>query len=112
MATSRKPAPMSVVSRTLEVAASVLVVVAIWEFIIRYFEVPPYLFPKPSDVGIALWNGLISGEYFKALGVTLGEILLGFLTGSAIGVAIGMMVIIFPIFDRLVYPFIVAIQTV
>src|SRR5690242_6916049 len=69
----------------------VLVLVLLgWEFGVRFFNVPSYLIPPVSDVFRGLWRGLDAGllsreGYWLHAGITLGEVLLGFAIGSAIG---------------------------
>jgi NitT/TauT family transport system permease protein len=60
----------------------------------------------------ALWSGLTSGLYFAHAAITAAEALLGFVIGSSLGLTIGMIVVVFPTMERIVYPYIVALQTV
>lgn len=83
-----------------------------WEAAIHYFEVPGYLVPPPSAVVQALWSGLTSGLYLTHAVVTATEALVGFIIGSCLGLTIGMIVVVFPTTERIVYPYIVALQTV
>lgn len=89
-----------------------VVLMGIWEAAIRYFEVPGYLVPPPSAIVQALWSGLTSGLYFAHAAITATEALLGFVIGSSLGLTIGMIVVVFPTMERIVYPYIVALQTV
>jgi NitT/TauT family transport system permease protein len=98
--------------RLLEMVVSAAVLIAVWEGLIRAFEVPPYLFPTPSSVAVSLWHGLIGGQYLRAMGITLTEILTGFAGGSLLGLGLGVALVSLPVLDRLVYPYIVAIQTI
>jgi NitT/TauT family transport system permease protein len=79
---------------------------------IRYFDVQPYVFPAPSAIAVALWNGVTSGTYLHALGVTLSEVLAGFAIGSAGGILLGIAMVQVPVLDRIVYPYVVGLQTV
>ena len=79
---------------------------------IRYFDVQPYVFPAPSAIAVALWNGVTSGTYLHALGVTLSEVLAGFAIGSACGILLGIAMVQVPALDRIVYPYVVGLQTV
>ncbi len=98
--------------RTLETLLSFALLVGVLEAIVRYFDIAPYVFPAPSAVARALAAGLGSGAYLGGLRVTLSEILAGFLIGSGIGVALGIAMTQIRILERLVYPYVVAIQTV
>ena len=68
--------------------------------------------PPPSAIVRAFWSGLSSGLYFSHAAVTAFEALVGFLIGSALGIFIGVMIVVFPTVERIVYPYIVALQTV
>lgn len=86
--------------------------IALWEGLIRGLDVPSYLLPAPSAVVVALWNGLSSGLYFVHAGVTAAEALIGFAIGSLLGLFLGMVIVVFPTMERIIYPYIVALQTV
>lgn len=97
---------------TLDVIASVVAVLSLWEVCIRLFKVEPFIFPAPTAVLWSLWLGISSGKYVWALGVTLSEILIGAVIGSAAGLLIAVIMISSKLAYRLVYPWIVGIQTV
>jgi NitT/TauT family transport system permease protein len=89
-----------------------VMLMALWEGLIRYLEVPGYLVPPPSAIVRALWSGLTSGLYLTHSAVTATEALMGFLIGSLLGLFIGMLIVVFPTAERIVYPYVVALQTV
>jgi NitT/TauT family transport system permease protein len=89
-----------------------IILMGLWEGAIRYFEVPSFLVPPPSAIVVALWSGLSSGYYFSHAGVTAFEALVGFAAGSALGVVLGGLIVVFPTIERIVYPYIVALQTI
>jgi NitT/TauT family transport system permease protein len=96
----------------LDVIASVVVVLSLWEGGIRLFNVEPFIFPAPTAILWSLWLGISSGRYVSALGVTLSEILTGAAIGSAAGLLIAVIMVSSRLAYRLVYPWIVGIQTV
>jgi NitT/TauT family transport system permease protein len=98
--------------RTAERVASFALLMLLLEGGIRYFDVQPYVFPAPSAIAAALWDGVVGGSYLHALAVTLGEILGGFAIGSIAGILLGIAMVQVPVLDRLVYPYVVALQTV
>lgn len=103
----------SVLWRQYGVPLAVFVILmGTWEAAIRYFQVPGYLVPPPSAIVKALWFGLTSGLYIAHAAVTATEALVGFVIGSSLGLTIGMIVVVFPTMERIVYPYIVALQTV
>jgi NitT/TauT family transport system permease protein len=98
--------------RGIERLISLAILLTIIEGGIRLFDVPPYVFPAPSAIGVALYEGLANGTYLNALAVTLTEILGGFAIGSACGILLGIAMVQVPLLDRLIYPYVVGLQTV
>ena len=96
----------------LDVVASVVVVLLLWEGCIRLFKVEPFIFPAPTAVLWSLWLGIASGKYVSALGVTLTEVLTGATIGAVAGILIGIAMVSSRLAYRLVYPWIVGIQTI
>lgn len=91
-------------------AASLALVVAFWEAGVRLFRVPLYLLPGPGYVLVAVienWRALVS----QAL-VTMGEVLVGFAASALVAIPLAMLVVVSPILERLVYPPMVATQSV
>ncbi|WP_034296017.1 ABC transporter permease [Herbaspirillum sp. RV1423] len=113
-ATSPVPPMSSRLVRTLRARPELLLipgvfvaVVAIWETIIRLFEIPIYIMPAPSNIALALVN---TGYLDNAL-YTLGEAMLGFLLAAAFGIVLGGLIAQFPLAEKTLYPYLIAIQT-
>ncbi len=89
---------------------SIIVLLVAWELAVDGFRVPEYLMPAPSGVVAAL------GEEWRYLGVhtvvTLYEILAGFALAVAVGVPLAMLIVSSAVFERAVYPILVASQSV
>lgn len=83
-----------------------------WELIIRLLDVPGFLVPAPSAVVTALWSGMVTGLYPAHAAVTIVEAVAGFVIGSLMGLALGTVIVVFPTMERIVYPYVVALQTV
>jgi len=80
------------VTNTRNVSISILLLtvsLALWEAVVRGFDVPVFILPLPSKVAVALYRGLESGRYLGHLKVTLIETILGFVAGSALGFLLG-----------------------
>ena len=92
--------------------ATFVVVVLLWEAVVRVFEVPPYLVPAPSAVAVAFWNGFAQANYLGHAAITAFQAVAGFVAGSLLGLALGTLVVVFPVAERIVYPYVVALQTV
>jgi NitT/TauT family transport system permease protein len=98
--------------RILEALAYFAALVVVWESIVVFFNIPSYVFPAPSAVGLAFWHGVSSGVYIYNLGGTLTALLLGFALGSSAGLLLGVGMVTMPLFERVLYPYVIAIQTV
>ncbi len=86
-----------------------------WEWGVRLFQVPPYMLPRVSNVLFGLYQGFAispfsRGGYWLNGGVTLLEVLLGFVIGSAIGLVLGIVISQIRILDATLRPYIVAFQ--
>ena len=99
-------------SRVVEGLISFAILMLAVEGGLRLFDVQPYVFPAPSAIAVALYDGVSSGLFLQALSITLTEILGGFAIGSACGILLGIAMVQITWLDRLVYPYVVALQTV
>jgi NitT/TauT family transport system permease protein len=89
-----------------------VILMGLWEGAIRFLKVPSFIVPAPSAVMLALWSGLSSGLYFSHALITASEAIAGFVIGSLLGLAIGTIIVVFPTMERIIYPYVVALQTV
>ena len=88
-----------------------VVFVALWEWVVRRFDVPAFIAPAPSAVLASLAGGVRNRLYLEHFGVTLYETLLGFLIASVAGIALGAVIAQFRLVEQTVYPYLVALQT-
>ena len=93
-----------------------VVLVAVWHYITVTFDIPEFILPPPEMVWASLVVGLNTGltdegGYWYHAGVTGLEALLGFLLGSGGGIVIGMSVAHFRIVERVLYPYIIFLQS-
>ena len=84
----------------------------LWEAAVRWFEVSPLLVASPIAVLDQLGRGIMTGVFFKHGLYTVAATVIGFFLGSLSGFLIGVLVSQFDAFNRLIYPYIVAFQTV
>jgi len=101
-------------SRARNIGISVVlfvVLVSVWEAVVRVFQIPQFILPAPSKVAEALWRGLTSGLYVEHLYYTLVSTVLGFLLGSALGFGLGTAVALSRRFEFFLYPYIVMFQS-
>jgi NitT/TauT family transport system permease protein len=87
------------------------VTIAAWEAVVRLFDIPIFILPAPTQVGMALYRGLASGVYLDHLKYTLLETLLGFVVGSALGFFLGTAVAMNRYVEFFFYPYIVMFQS-
>jgi NitT/TauT family transport system permease protein len=93
-----------------------LAVLGLWEAGVRMFKVSRMLIPPVSDILVALWRGLAAwpmakdGFWYHG-GITVAEILLGFVIGSGVGLALGIMVSQMPRLEALLDPWVAALQS-
>jgi NitT/TauT family transport system permease protein len=88
-----------------------LVLLLVWEAAVRALEMPDFILPPPSAIGVSLYYGLTSGLFLKHFLVTAYETLAGFLFAAVLGISLGAVVAQFRIVERTVYPWLVALQT-
>ena len=94
-------------------AAPVIVILAlliIWELVVRLFNVPLYLLPAPTDIIKALVNDF--GTLMRHSAITVLEALIGMAISFIVAVVIGVLMDIFPLFKRCIYPILVVTQTI
>ena len=84
--------------------------IAIWETVVRLRGIPPLILPAPSLVWESLVAHTRSGFLLIHLGVTLVEILLGFLGGSILGIGLGIGVALSPRLRGILHPYLIASQ--
>jgi NitT/TauT family transport system permease protein len=87
-----------------------LLVLLAWYGLVRGYRLPPLVLPTPAAVAAKLWHNLADGFLLPHLWVTLSEILLGFLGGSLLGIGLGSVVAISPLWQRVLKPYIIASQ--
>ena len=88
----------------------VLMLIVLWDLLIRLFKIPPYLIPNPLSVAkqlVAEWPMLLR-ETLPTLYATLG----GFALSALIGVPIAMWIAYSRVVESFVYPLLVFSQSV
>ena len=85
---------------------------ALWEATSRLGWLPKIVLPSPSSIVLRLYDLFASGLIWPHLWATTVSILSGFGLGVTIGFAFGAAVALLPAIERLVYPYMVAFQTV
>jgi NitT/TauT family transport system permease protein len=83
---------------------------ALWEALVRVFEIPVYVLPAPSGVFRALYVGLARFIYVENTLITLEETLLGFALGTTLAFLFGAAVALSRRAEYFLYPYIVMFQ--
>jgi ABC-type nitrate/sulfonate/bicarbonate transport system permease component len=87
-----------------------LLVLVAWEVLVIITGISALLLPAPSQIMISLVDN--ADLFVRNAIVTLGEILIGFALGACVGIALGIALSYSRIFERSVYPWLVASQMV
>jgi ABC-type nitrate/sulfonate/bicarbonate transport system permease component len=95
--------------RALPAALLALLVLTVWELLVRLFGVPAFLLPGPSDIGEAFWES--HDLLLRHAWPTAGEALLGFLVAAAAGALSGLLINRSALAERSLYPWLVVSQT-
>ena len=112
-APAKKTPARSWISRdTLLVIAVTLAGFGIWELAVRWLQVPQFILPSPMAIATRVAQDFTSGLIFPHFLQTLVEVLAGFLLATVIGVGLGTLVALVRTVERVVYPFVLALQTV
>ena len=88
----------------------VVMLVVLWDLLIRAFKIPPYLIPNPLSVAkqlVAEWP-MLWRETLPTLYATLG----GFALSALVGVPIAMWIAYSRLVESFVYPLLVFSQSI
>lgn len=103
-------------SKLAAIAFGALLLV-MWELAARQFSIAEYILPAPSAIADSLAGGFLvdptSGvSYVPDLITTMKEALFGLAIGSVSGVITGMLTAQSPLAERLIVPYVLAIQSI
>jgi ABC-type nitrate/sulfonate/bicarbonate transport system permease component len=76
--------------RVIRIGSPILLVL-LWEFVVRVKLLDPLFFPAPSSILETFYQYAISGELVSNSWITLQRIVIGFLIGAIPGIAIGLV---------------------
>lgn len=92
--------------------ATVAILILVWHYGIKLFQVPAYLVPSPVAVLEALDRGLIGGSLWPHILATLTAIVSGYLVGCTMALLLSALVSEFELLERAVYPVVVGFQSI
>lgn len=90
---------------------ALVVLVAVWIAVGNNAWVSPLLLPKFTDVLGALDKGLLAGEWWPHIGITLRETVTGFLFGVFFGLLVGALFAFVRPLRTAFYPYVVALMS-
>lgn len=91
-------------------AATLLVLVILWQVLVRFYEVPGYLLPAPTDI-----ISEMVAEYeliLMHLRYTLVGIFGGYVAAFIFALTVSMLMIRIPMVERMIMPIFITMQTV
>jgi NitT/TauT family transport system permease protein len=95
----------------LAVALFGIVLLGAWELACSALRISELVLPAPSAIFGALVDGFRTGQFVGALQATLTEIVLGFVLAAVTAFALGTLISQVKLVEALLYPYVVAIQT-
>jgi putative riboflavin transport system permease protein len=108
----RKPSRISSHSLYITVPLSLAAAILLWWFVTRIAGLPAFILPSPVQVALRFWKALTDGSLLGNSLVTLTEVLLGLVVGTAAAVVLGYAIAKSRLFERLVAPYLVATQAI
>jgi ABC-type nitrate/sulfonate/bicarbonate transport system permease component len=87
-----------------------LVLLFLWEAVVRCLGIKEYILPTPTKIGQA-FGGTANLLWAHSM-QTVNETLLGFILAVVTGVVLAMLMGVFPIIKRTLYPLVVVSQTI
>jgi NitT/TauT family transport system permease protein len=106
-----KAASQSLWTERAMMAAIFVGILALWEGLVRLFEVSPLMFAPPSEVYATFVRGTARGLYWEHLKVTVLQMIFGLGIGASLGFLFGVVISEFGRAGRLLFPYLVAIQS-
>lgn len=103
---------VSLLHARLLAAALALVLLGLWELLVRQWGLSALVLPAPSSIAASLWTGLATGYFWPHIWATLQALLLGLAAGSAIGLLAGMALAESELLERVLKPYVVVSQVV
>ncbi len=100
------------VGSVLPIAGALLAFVAIWQAVVIVSGFPPFILPPPAAVASRWVDAWVAGTIQPHLLATLGEVVLGFAVGAWSGLLVGYGLARSGLIERLLSPYVVALQAV
>ncbi|MGB8213151.1 MAG: ABC transporter permease [Anaerolineales bacterium] len=108
----RKPFRTSRYSLYWTAPISIIAALLLWWLVARLAGLPAFILPSPEQVAVRFWKALVDGSLLANTAITLTEVLLGLLFGTATAVVLGYAIAKSRLFERLIAPYLVATQAI
>ena len=95
--------------QVLGIVAVAIVIIGGWEFLVRFFQVPEFVFPTPSAIFIALVTSFPNN--FPHFLITLIELVSGYVVGASIGLVLAAVLTQVPYLEKIIVPYILLLIT-
>lgn len=88
---------------------TLILLVLLWEFLVRWFNIPGWLLPSPSAIGEAIYQW--RADLVTHTLVTLYETVVGYMISIAISIPLAVAVVYSPLLQNTVYPILLGFQS-
>jgi NitT/TauT family transport system permease protein len=92
------------------ILATLVVVLLLWKAIVVICDYPSFILPPPESVAARFGRAWMDGTIAPHFGVTLQEVVLGFVIGAGLAVVVGYALARSTLVERLLSPYLVAAQ--
>ena len=99
------------IGRILLAVLTITLFLFAWEGLVRWQGYPTFILPRPADVWAKFLIVLADGSLWHHAAVTIAEILGGLALGLSVALVLGYLLAKSPTLDRLLSPYIVALQS-
>ena len=83
----------------------------LWEGATKFGWIDAFIFSSPSRALSSLWRMIADHSLWNHLGTTIQETLLGFFLGTAIGLAVAVLLWFFPTAEKILDPYLVVLNS-
>lgn len=98
------------VKNSLYPIATFLVLLIVWEAVVKIQNIPQYILPAPSEILEVFYKDYLN-LYVNTI-TTLNEAIIGFIIAIILSLTMGILMDFIPIFKKCVYPIMVVSQTI
>lgn len=84
--------------------------IGFWEFAVRFFKVPPFLLPAPSQIAVLMWKEWSLIQMHAT--ATITSMVAGYVCAVFFALLVSALMIRFPLAERCIMPIFVALQSV